>query len=361
MKLTNTGLLLMLLAIAISCAQNDEVSVESGTNEFQPIIESKIDYSQINVLNKGFAGARGGEQLLVFPDKEAFIQTINELARQVDELDDAFIEFYKDLDEDALNDKEQEIGFNEEKPLTDFLEYMGFASLYQQIEIEETKWLQQEELDFTNDPNDHFIDGENYRVVLNADAEVQVGESIYKITEDGFFEITDGDLESLKILDAVSNGRISLPENVIFVGNDYNSAARVTASECKSSKSSSGEVTASQYERRIKWKVKHSTPLFGNRQVYAETTNYKKGGLFGNDWVQYRTYCEAMVYGFVSGLDGECDTQVDFNYNQWVWAVEYDKKSVCHKIFVSTKTRPGWVKGYHYGAGGREKASVLTW
>ena len=36
-------------------------------------------------------------------------------------------------------------------------------------------------------------------------------------------------------------------------------------------------------------------------------------------------------------------------------------KKVKHKIRVQTKTQSGWVKGYHYGAGGIIHNSVLTW
>lgn len=360
MKLTNFGFLLVLLATVISCTQSDEISQLTADEEFSYDVESKIQYPKINVLTKGFAGARGSEQLLVFPDKETFISTVNELERQVEELDDAYNEFYKELNEEEINAKMLEIGFNEELPLLEFLKEIGFNSLYNQLVKEEEEWLKQDELDFANDPDDHFIDGDNYRALFNTDGEVKVGESIYKITPDGYFQIVDGDIESLKLLEDISIGRLTLPKNIIFVGDEYGSDSRINSSDCKTSKAKSDKRTSGN--RRIKWKVKHATPFLGSRQVYAETTNYKKGGIFGNDWVKYKTYCEAQVYGYVAGTPSasSCVNQVDFNPLQGIW-VEYNKKSVKHKIFVETKTKSGWVKGNHYGAGGIEYSSTLTW
>ena len=101
----------------------------------------------------------------------------------------------------------------------------------------------------------------------------------------------------------------------------------------------------------------------GAGKCTPSATNYKKGGLFGNDWVKYKTYCEAMVYGYVAGTPSasSCLYQVDFNSGQAHYNAESNKKSVKHKIFVETKTKSGWVKGYHYGAGGIEYSSTLTW
>ena len=356
MKITKFNFLLMLFTILLfSCSQEDE-TLEPTDIEFAYDVKSKIQYSKINVLYKGFAGARGGEQMLVFPDKETFLQTIIELERQTEELDDAFIEFYSDLDEEQINEKEEEIGFNENVPIYGFNDELGFESLFQKIAEEEEEWLAQEELDLSEDPDDYFVDDEGYRAVLNADNEVQVGESIYKLTEEGYFQITDGNVESLREIGGKSTGRIALPENIIFVPNkNYDENGRVSASGHKSSKSDSGFKKIG--DRRIKWKVKHATPFFGSRHVYAQTKNYKKKG---RRWKKYRTYVYAQVYGNISGSGGNCNTQVDFNPGLISSNSKSNKKKVKHKIWVQTKTKSGWVKGNHNGAGGVEYKSTLT-
>ena len=89
-------------------------------------------------------------------------------------------------------------------------------------------------MDFENDPDDHFIDGDNYRALFNVDGEVMIGESIYKMTEEGYYQIVDGDMEILHSFDDISNGRTTFPKNVIFVGNEIDANGRVLASTCSS-------------------------------------------------------------------------------------------------------------------------------
>lgn len=299
--------------------------------------------------------------MLVFPDMETFKATLAELERQTKELDDAFVEFYSDLDEEALNAKEEEIAFNEEKPLYDFENFLNFNSLHQQIAIEEEQWLSQEELDMGNDPDDHFVFEEELRSLLNADGEVQIGNSIYKLTEDGYFEITDGDLNSLAIIDNNNKNYNSLPKNIIFVGNENSflkSDDDDNNDDCRSWKSKSS--FKKKGDKRIKWKVKHSTWPW-DRYASAKTTNYKKKK---RGWKKYRAYTKTKVYGFISdkNADGSADCTKKLNFNpDNNYAVHNSKKSVKHKIIVLTKTKSGWIKGYHYGAGGISYTSTLTW
>ena len=158
-------------------------------------------------------------------------------------MDNAFVAFYDDLDEEQLNAKEEEIGFSEDAPIYAFNSELGFASLFQEITREEEEWLNQEELDLEADPDDYFVDDQGYRAVLNVDNEVQVGKSIYKLTEDGYFQIIDGNIESLKDLDGNSEGQNALPENIVFVPyNEYDANGRVSASGCKTSKRKKGVV-----------------------------------------------------------------------------------------------------------------------
>lgn len=284
---------------------------------------------------------------------------MSKLERQTHELDSAFIKTYEYLDEEALNDKEEELGFNEQKPLFDFADYFGFQSLHKKIAVEEEVWLDNEELDLANDPDDHFIIEDELRALLNTDAEVQIGTSVYKFVENGYFEITNGDISTLSLLERTFENYESLPENVIFEGN---LVPLTNSSDCDSGRRKGDYKFNSNKDRRIKWKVSHVTYPW-NRFVIAKTKNYKKKR---RRWKKYRTYCMAQVYGHISGVDSDgnadCSVKVQFNYKgSNYYASSNNKKRVKHKLPVSTKTKSGWVKGYHSGGGGITYDSVLTW
>ncbi|HOC40864.1 MAG TPA: hypothetical protein PKK38_05720 [Bacteroidales bacterium] len=344
------GLAIVLIGF-VSC-QNEMLLNPKNLTEFQYDVKSKIDYSGIKTESKGFKGINGSDQILVFQDMRTFNVTLAELERQTKELDNAFVEYYSELEEEALNDKEKEIGFSEEQPLFVFENTLGFNSLHKKIAIEEEQWLNQEELDFENDPNNHFVMEDEVRTILNADGEVQIGNSIYKLTEEGYFEIIDGDLKTLSVLDGGNSNNLNLPKNVIFVGDDSN-CNECKTSDCNSNKRNSNYEGSDKY--RIKWVVSHWTYPW-TRRVAAKVDNFKKKN---NHWEKYRTNCWARVYGDISGADGECNTYVTFNTENGVYAYA-NAKHVEHKITVLTKTRPNWVKAQFYG-GGISYSKSLTW
>ncbi len=341
---------LAILIVGLSACIKEKSLNPISTSEFQYDVKSVIDYSSIQVKPKGFNGKSGSSKILVFKDMETFLFTLNELERQTLELDNAFVETYKDLDEEAINEKEEEIGFNEDRPLYDFANKLGFKSLFEKIDTEEEEWLNQEEPDWDNDPDNHFVDIEEVRTLLNVDGEVQIGDFIYKLTEDGYFEISDGSLQSLKLLDGNNLKYISLPANTVFVG-DGNSQSKLSSSDCRSGKSDKDFEEFGS--KRIKWRVSHRTYIWG-RYAIAKTKNYKKKR---RRWKKYRTYVSADVYGFVSS-DADCSGQVDINPDG-LYESKTAKK-VTHKIKVEGKTKSGWIKGYHYGAEGIVKYSTLT-
>lgn len=84
-----------------------------------------------------------------------------------------------------------------------------------------------------------------------------------------------------------------------------------------------------------------------------------KSDTLGNK--KYRTFTNTMVYGYISDVnadgDADCSNQLNFNPNSY--SASGTKKSLTHKISVSTKTKSGWIKGYHSGA--TTYTSTLTW
>jgi hypothetical protein len=188
----------LLFGLVACKKENVDISIEK---EFSYDVNSKIPYSSIGVLSKGFIGKSGSDKMLVFPDMPTFLLTLNELERQMMDLDSAFVTFYASLDDEAINVKEKEIGFRPEKPLFDFDNFFAHYSLFSKIDAEERLWLNNEELDLMNDPDNHFIFDEELRAILNLDCEVQIGKIIYKFTENGYYEITNGDLKSLMAIE----------------------------------------------------------------------------------------------------------------------------------------------------------------
>ena len=348
---------LAILITSLGACNKENLITPISSSEFQYDVKSAIDYSSIQVKLKGFNGRSGSSKILVFKDMDTFLFTLNELERQAIELDNAFVEHYKDLEEEAINEKEEEIGFNEKLPLYDFVNKLGFKSLYEKIDIEEEEWLNQEEPDWDNDPDNHFVDIEELRTLLNVDGEVQIGNVIYKLTESGYFEILDNSLQSLKLLDVSNLGKNSLPTNTVFVG-DGNSQSKLSSSDCRSWRRKSDKTTAGS--KRIKWVVSHWSYPWGTYAT-AKTKNYKKKG---RRWKKYRTDVLADVYGFVSGVnpttgDADCSVQSD-DINPDGNSKIKKARSVTFKIRVSTSTKSGWIKGYHYGAEGVIKNSTLT-
>ncbi len=348
---------LAILIVGLSACIKEKSLNPINTSEFQYDVKSVIDYSSIQVKPKGFNGKSGSSKILAFKDMETFLFTLNELERQTIELDNAFVEFYKDLDNEAINEKEEEIGFDEQRPLYDFANNLAFKSLFEKIAIEEELWLNQEEPDWNNDPDNHFVDLEELRSLLNVDGEVQIGNFIYKLTEDGYFEIANGSLQSLKLLDVSNLGKTLLPANTVFVG-DGNSQSKLSSSDCRSGKSDKAFETFGN--RRIKWRISHRTYVWG-RSAIAKTKNYKKKR---RRWKKYRTNVLASVSGYVSGINpttGDADCSVRSNdINPDRISKMKNAKRVTFKIKVATKTKSGWIKGYHYGADGIAKNSTLT-
>lgn len=331
--------------------QNHKIKISFGIKKpFEYDVKSQIHYSAITVRDKGFIGENGSTQILVFIDMKLVRQTIDDLYRQVAEWNRAWAYKYKDLDEDARNKLEIKLEFDEQQPLVDFNNHYGFYSLYQKIAKDELVWLNNEELDLNKDPDDHFIFQYSTRAILNTDCEVQVGDTLYKLTEYGYFEIGNNNLSSLKAINQNPNNYQSIPD-VIFVGDESGKAAG-----CESNKRNSDYKPSGSY--RIKWVVSHWTHPWG-RRCAAKTDNYKKSGT----WKKYSTYCTVMVYGYISDVDASgganCDKQLNFNPNSYYAAAT--AKHVEHFIPVQTKTKSGWVQSRFYGAGGITHTKTLTW
>jgi len=349
-KLKIKFFLLAAFTVGFFGCQKEEVVQEPQqiiNEEINFRVVSEIPYDNISVEN--ISGKSAASRILVFRDMRSFVATMNDLERQVETLDNAFIDQYADLNEDEINDMEDRLRFNEEQPLIDFERRYRFSSLRKKIDALEEIWLNNEELDLRNDPDNHFIDENALRTLLNENEEVVIGRSIYKFTDRGYIEISGRSFETLSQLDVQNINANDLPENVKLVG-DFDANR---AEGCHSSKRNSGYKTSGN--KRIKWVISHWTHPWGRRAM-AKTKNYKKRG---NRWKKRRSYCFATVGGSVSGSDGNCDSSVNFNPGGG-YASHGNKKKIKHSISVQTKTLSGWMNSGHSGIGGISHTRTLT-
>ena len=306
-----------------------------------------------NIQNLNIASLRGGsgcEEILAFETMEDFKHTMNELERQCEAYDDGFVAHFDNLDEEELYNKEQELNYSEFKPNTDFENYFQFASSNADYLVAEAQYLEQGDLNEADDPENHFIGEPEERSLLNSCNEVVINDTIYKLTENGYFEISDGDFGKLALLDAFGE---DLPENVRFVGGENSSSMRSVY--CATVWGDSDYKSNSSETRKIRWWLKKSDQPWGG-YLTAKTRNIKKRN--NGKWRIYRTKAKAGVSGQYSHPYCSPEYNVPTNGPK-----EKKRRTVKQKVWVpkSYTINSGKLHGYHWGAGGIEHNSTLIW
>jgi len=276
--------------------------------------------------------------MLHFADMDEVRRTLALLEAGEAEHLNAFVAKYGHLDEAGFNKAVEGEGFVEEQPLMDFEGlFPCYGSLRQKIAADEEAWLAHEELDEATDPDNHFVDDEYVRTILNAEGQVRIGDSVYVHAERCYgsyhFKTFTGK-EKPKCLE--EKGGIV----------------------CKSNRRTppSFESNPSNKKERTKMMVSHMTYPWG-RFVTARLKNYKK---IGCCWhlAYHHGWSIAKVYGFISGASGDCNAQANFNPNGTSQSGQYSKK-VRHRTPVETLTSSGWVKGDMRGINGSSKTKIL--
>lgn len=304
--------------------------------------------SELNSKSSSIQKVNG---VLIFPDNTYVINMIASLDEAIVQSANHFHSTYGHLTETAIEDLIDSIGYNENKPLTDFETSFAFYSLQREVKAQEISWLHNTNGEEINDdPDNHFIVDEVVRTLLNVYCEIGIGTSLYKFVKNGYYEVTDGNFTTLQSLRS-NPIDISGKPNVVFYADGE------MKNGCHSGKSNFGYKKNSSEDRRIKWVIAHSTYPWGVRNAIAKTKNYKKNN---NKWKKYKTYCAARAYGQVSESAGDCSSAFTFNTSNGGYVSHNNKKKAKHKVSVSTKTKTGWVKGYHKGAGGIEYTSTLN-
>ncbi len=349
------------LSFLSSCSKENDK--DNNSKSFYYKVSSRIPYNKITVIDKGFSGRNGSNLMLSFADMNTCNFVLDELDRQVREYDSVFLSQFDSLNNiEVINNVAEEVNYDENQPLYEFADFYTMYSLLKNIQEQEDIFLQQDEQNIEDDPDNHFIVENQVRAILNSDCEVKIADTIYKLTENGYYAIPNGNLKSLKNLsdNIDDNGKTVYLPNVIFCGDNDD----IRASDCRSNKRNYGYKKSSDGNYRIKWVVSHWTHPW-ERRVIAKIDNYKKRKPSSNRWKKVKANSFCKVYGYVSAVssngEANCSTQFNFNPSNLGLNSNGPVKSHEHKIIVQTKTTSTWVKGNFYGVAGIEHDQTLTW
>lgn len=199
--------LLLITKLFISCDSNFESKNKSTeVNKLNYQRTSQIfEYVESTYINNGLS-SKCENNILIFPSLELYENTIDELDNLVEIHCDNFEQnANQNLTDEGFENLSDELGFDEDLPLRKFEQDLAFCSLWSKIYNEETEWLNNQgdgEWNVSDDPDDHFIDDESERVLLNIGSEVMIGSEkdgyvIYKFYEWGYITVSNNDIEAL--------------------------------------------------------------------------------------------------------------------------------------------------------------------
>ena len=344
--------LLLTSLVFVSCQKDFETIEHVATND-----------ANIKVLHYTNANSRGGDtSILEFRDMESFRATLTQLEQDVEKHDDDFIALYGYLDEEAINAKDEEIGFDDTKPLKDFENSLGFKSLLEDYQAVERIWLHQEELDEETAPEKQFYDlDEEELTLLNKDRAVKIGNSIFVQMHGGIVEITSGSFETL--------GRIAYYDNVNdIIADDYDDVNVNYDNDNSSTSCHSNQVHRTnwtyngQSDRRIRGITKlYSMHTLWKTKIKCKTKSMKR--TWYGVWRGYRTNLSAALDGdYAYGQDSTCGENIwHFYENIHRKDRTYKKKAKYVKDFdqaYKLYIEPGKLEGIHTVYSQRETQDV---
>lgn len=277
-----------------------------------------------------------GVNILHFSTMDCFKQMNAHLAYKVELLDNEFIENNSDLEEEAINQLEEELHFNEEQPLIDFEIENGFNSLRQRLEEEAYVYNGLEDVSGLVDPFYDIVYDESIQTLLNERHEVIIDNTIYKINQDGsYWVIQNLDFDALASVsrDASDEVVLSEIENANLIGFP-------PPEECSRDRER-GKETVGKY--RIKWKMKLFIAFYGGG-LKVKVKGFKKKK---KRWKKRRSYC---VVGFKGKLC-DADGHLTLGSNNWSYFKRSNKKRWSWKTRGSTKSKDKKITGYFHAVG----------
>ncbi|MDR0789901.1 MAG: hypothetical protein LBO06_03790 [Bacteroidales bacterium] len=326
------------VATTIYSCSNDEDGTTNGKH-------SKITYAGVPVSTFSYTNHNGESvKMLEFENFQAYWETRETLRAKIKQHNKTFFDNYALTH--TLTDSTvlwvDSLDFEPEQPLADFENSLGFHnSMRKDFNAYEEAWLvasRGKDLDMTKAPASKFPVGRAERTLLNGGGEVKYGDTIMKMTNDGYFLITDGDITTLN---KFNDGDTTVlgQDNVINNMNKSNNNCRLSV-----------KTTHTAYMEKVivpnqlSWKFKIT---FG--------INYQYYGLFSNSFAEANLYAQLINYANNPSTNwGKANA-----FNQEITNTTHCGHSDCaSNYFVMSDTDSGtaysvdvscsqwWMKGY---------------
>ena len=179
----------------------------------EPINTYNYQSNRLRVIEIQKSGS-SDNKILAFSDWNAYDSTLTSLINLIDEREEEFLSSYGYMDDEELNDYEDSIGYDEYQPLKDFETTLSFNSSRQDFEIAENEWLDNENLDTVNIPDNNFsgLDEEEL-TLLNKDKAVIVNDTFYVFGNDSLYKFSEQD-DYLEFVNATSQTQIFLAKTL---------------------------------------------------------------------------------------------------------------------------------------------------
>ena len=257
-----------------------------------------IDVESIHINN----GIESCEMnLLVFNSWDDYHKMIEVLDNQIDLELDAFDTSIgaAQLSDDDYNAKCEALGFDEDNVLRRFEDELGFCSLRKKIENEENAWLDQQgpgDLNMNLDPDNHFIDDETERTLLNEQVQVGIRDKrgeivIYHLNDD------EGNYVEIYNMDEVALQQVTTGQIVQGNPNVVNVVVRPEnqVENCKNNVTEKAFHSVGDQALKRTSKVRREVEAFRrDSKIKAKTKGYKRKN---GKWKGTRTEINVGFFG----------------------------------------------------------------
>lgn len=208
-------------------------------------------------------------QMLSFDSWKTFSETAEQLDVAVEQYDDAFLNTYTDLSEEELDSIEVQLNYNDQQPLINYEQSLGFTnSLRLRYNLEKEEFIEAGAEDPAIDPDLTLAFSGGELSLVNYNQQVMVDGVVYAIVDDGYVAIS-GDYENnINLVNSNSLGQLQNNSNVTYT--------TYAVGSCKAWKATDDFVQVSS-DRKIKRVAKiESLPWFTKTEKMSISYKYKK-------------------------------------------------------------------------------------
>jgi hypothetical protein len=167
--------LIAFLGFITSCEKDMQAPISQMTKTSTPIQAFTVN---LNACAKDMGGIVFDGTMLVFQDGNHFTRVMTCLSEQVDNNEENFENQTASMTDDDANRYAQSIRYEEDQPLIDFENSLGFYSLRSKLSAASEQWLNNPVLDETTNPDNHVIVDDVLRALLNTAGKIKIGNQV---------------------------------------------------------------------------------------------------------------------------------------------------------------------------------------